>query len=97
MRHPLGRNMRISLLIAGGLALVLALVLAAIGVGQYSTLVRRRLPGAPRSVEWNWFQGTNPTYYPPEARPDLRSMRRLAALQLLVTVVAVVLLVLALA
>ncbi len=89
--------MHISLLIAGGLALVLALALAAIGVVQYLALGRRRLPGAPRSVEWNWFQGTNPTYYPPEAREDLKSMRRLAALQLLVTLVAVVLLVLALA
>jgi hypothetical protein len=88
--------MNISLLIAGGLALVFALGLAAVGVAQYLTLGRRRLPGAPRSVEWNWFQGTNPTYYPPEARGELKSMRRLAALQLLVTVVAVVLLVLAL-
>ena len=85
-----------SLLIAGGIGLVLALGLAAIGVAQYLTLGRRRLPGAPRNVEWNWFQGTNPAYYPPEARGDLRRMRRLAALQLLVTVVAVALLVLAL-
>jgi hypothetical protein len=88
--------MHILLLIAGGLGLVLALGLAAIGVVQYLTLGRRRLPGAPRSVEWNWFQGTNPTYYPPEARGDLKRMRRLAALQLFVTVVALVLLVLAL-
>jgi hypothetical protein len=87
---------RIPLLIAGGLSLVLALVLAAIGVGRYVSLGRRRLPGAPRALEWNWFQGTNPTYYPPEARGDLRSMRRLAAIQLLVTVVALVLLILAL-
>ena len=88
--------MHISLLIAGGLGLVLALGLAAIGLAQYLALSRRRLPGAPPSVDWNWFEGTNPTYYPPEARGDLRRMRRLAALQLLVTVVALALLVLAL-
>lgn len=84
-------------LIAGGLALILAVVLAAIGVGQYMALGRRRLPGAPQGLEWNWFAGTKPTYYPPEARDALRSMRRLAVLQLAATVIGIVLLVVALA
>ena len=94
---PLGRNIHLALLIASGLALALAVVLAAIGVAQYMALGRRRLPGAPNDLEWNWFAGTKSSYYPPEARDALRSMRRLAALQLAATVIGIALLVLALA
>lgn len=94
--YPLGRDIHLALLVACGLCLVVAVVLAAIGVGQYLALGHRRLPSAPHGLEWNWFAGTNPGYYPPEAHDDLRRMRRLATLQLLATVVGVVLLVLAL-